>query len=93
MFPDTEELRKKIVLRMNSEKKYLIVDSMPLEICKNARMTRSKIRKDQDGAFPNQGFCALQNARYYGYKLHAVYLADGVFENFDLSPTYVHDFH
>jgi hypothetical protein len=82
-----------MVIRMNSEKKYFIVDSMPLEICKNAGMTRSKIFKDQDGAFPNQEFCASQNARYYGYKLHAVCSADGVFENFYLSPASVHGIH
>jgi hypothetical protein len=68
--PYTKELRKKLAVRLNGGKKYFIVDSMPLEICKNARITRSKICKDQEGAFPNQGFCASQNARYYGYKLH-----------------------
>ncbi|MFP5082214.1 IS982 family transposase, partial [Pedobacter sp. JCM 36344] len=86
LFPYIEVLRKKLAARLNDGKKYFIVDSMPLEICKNARITRSKICKDQEGAFPNQGFCASQNARYYGYKLHAVCSADGVFENFDLSP-------
>ncbi|MET3115322.1 hypothetical protein AAKU52_003071 [Pedobacter sp. CG_S7] len=93
LFPFIEELRKKMAVKMNDQKKYFIVDSMPLEICKNARMTRSKICKDQDGAFPNQGFCASQNARYYGYKLHAVCSSDGVFENFDLSLASVHDIH
>lgn len=93
LFPYIEELRKKLAVRLNDGKQYFIVDSMPLEICKNARMTRSKICKDQDGALPNQGFCASQNARYYGYKLHAVCSVDGVFENFDLSPASVHDIH
>lgn len=93
LFPFIEELRKKLAFKMNSGQSYFIVDSMPLEICKNARMTRSKICKDKEGAFPNQGFCASQNTRYYGYKLHAVCSVDGVFDNFDLSPASVHDIH
>lgn len=93
LFPFIEELRKQLARKMNSGQRYFIVDSMPLEICKNARMTRSKICKDKEGAFPNQGFCASQNARYYGYKLHAVCSVDGVFDNFDLSPASVHDIH
>ena len=93
LFPYLEELRKKIASKLNVDQRYFIVDSMPLEICKNARMTRSKICKEQEGAYPNQGFCASQNTRYYGYKLHAVCSVDGVFDNFDLSPASVHDIH
>ncbi|RYY07900.1 MAG: hypothetical protein EOP43_01855 [Sphingobacteriaceae bacterium] len=49
--------------------------------------------KDQQGAFPNHGFCAAQNAKYYNYKLHAVCSVDGIFENFDLAPPSAHDVH
>lgn len=93
LFPYLEGLRNKLVLKLNSNQRYFIVGSMPLEVCKNARMARSKICKEQAGAFPNQGFCASQKARYYGYKLHAVYSIESVFENFDLSPAPVHDIH
>ncbi|MET3113326.1 hypothetical protein AAKU52_001048 [Pedobacter sp. CG_S7] len=92
-FSKLEGRIERSVYNRRKQKKYFIVDSMPLKICKNARITRSKICKDQDGAFPNQGFCASQNARYYGYKLHAVCSSDGMFENFDLSPASVHDIH
>lgn len=93
LFPYMEELRKRIAGRLNVDQRYFIVDSMPLEICKNARMMRSKICREQEGTHPNQGFCASQNTRYYGYKLHAVCSVDGVFDNFDLSPASVHDIH
>ena len=36
LFPYIEELRKKLAVRLNDGKQYFIVDSMPLEICKNA---------------------------------------------------------
>ena len=93
LFPHINELRKRLVQKLNTDQNYFIVDSMPLEVCKNARAGRSKICKEQDYAFPNHGFCAAQNSRYYGYKLHAVCSVDGVFENFDLSPASVHDIH
>ncbi len=93
LFMHIDNLRKKLVQKLNGAQVYFIIDSMPLEVCKNARAARSKICKEQQYAFPNHGFCAAQNSRYYGYKLHAVCSIDGVFENFDLSPASVHDIH
>lgn len=93
LFPHIDKLRKKLVQKLNEFQDYFIVDSMPLEVCKNARASRSKICKEQEHAFPNHGFCAAQNSRYYGYKLHAVCSIDGVFENFDLTQASVHDIH
>ncbi len=93
LFPYINELRKKLLQKLNGGQDYFIVDSMPLEVCKNARAARSRICKEQGHAFPNHGFCAAQNSRYYGYNLHAICSVDGVFENFDLSPASVHDIH
>lgn len=91
LFEGTEKIRRILALQLNGFQQYFIASSMPLEVCKNARMARSKICKEQQGAFPNHGFCAAQNAKYYGYKLHAVCSLDGVFDNFELTPASVHD--
>ena len=80
LFPYIDELRKKLVQKLNGVQDYFVVDSMPLEVCKNAREARSKICKEEEYAFPNHGFCAAQNSRYYGYKLHAVCSIDGVLD-------------
>ena len=72
---------------------YFIVDSMPLEICKNARVSRSKICKEQNYCFPDKGYCASQKMYYYGYKLHGVCSLSGVFHSIDISPASVHDIH
>ena len=88
-----EEIRKKIASKFNEFEDYFIVDSMPLEVCKYARATRSKICKEVDNAIPNRGYCASQNNHFYGYKLHAVCSVLGVFQSFDLSPASVHDIH
>lgn len=93
LFVYLEEIRKKLVSFLSDGSDYYIVDSMPLEICKNARANRSKICKDVEYALPNKGYCASQSTNYYGYKLHAICSVSGVFQSFDLSPASVHDIH
>ena len=93
LFPFIEEIRLKMVEKFNEFENYLIVDSMPLEVYKLARSSRSKICKEVDYAIPNKGFCASQNLHFYGYKLHAVCSISGIFQSFDLSPASVHDIH
>lgn len=93
LFPYIEEIRMKMVEKFNEFESYFVVDSMPLEVCKLARSSRSKICKEEDYALPIKGFCASQNLHYYGYKLHAVCSIEGVFQSFDLTPASVHDIH
>jgi hypothetical protein len=92
LFYHRERIRKLNANRISSSDHY-IVDSMPLEICKLSRSNRSKICKEDFETAPDKGFCASQNAHYYGYKLHAVCNIDGVFSDFDLTKASVHDIH
>lgn len=84
-------IRLKLASYFNEFEDYFIIDSMPLEVCKLSRSSRSKICKEQAYAFPDQGYCASQSSNYYGYKLHAVCSVTGVFQSVDLSPASVHD--
>ena len=93
LFPFMEEIRMKMVEKFNEFETFFVVDSMPLEVCKISRSSRSKICKETDYAIPNKGFCASQNLHFYGYKLHAVCSINGVFQSFDLSHASVHDIH
>lgn len=86
-----EEIRMKIVVKLYEFQNYFTVDCMPLEICKIARLGRSKICKEVDCAFTNKGFRASQNIYFYGYKLHLVYFILCVCQSFDLSLALVHD--
>ena len=93
LFPFIEEIRKRMVDKLSEFENYFVVDSMPLEVCKMSRSSRSKICKEIDYAIPNKEFCASQQMHFYGYKLHAVCSTNGVFQSFDLSPASVHDIH
>jgi hypothetical protein len=109
LFPYLEQIRQKMVARFNMFESYYIIDSMPLEVCKLSRHSRSKICKELGYAQPDKGYCASQNLYFYGYKLHAVCSIESVFthsflfqevfvmcfaiQSFDLSPASVHDIH
>lgn len=91
LFPYIENIRIKLSNAFDEFEDYFIIDSMPLEVCKEARSNRSKICKEAPNSSPNKGYCASQNSRYYGYKLHAICSVKGVFKSFDISPASVHD--
>ncbi|NOQ91442.1 MAG: IS982 family transposase, partial [Flavobacteriaceae bacterium] len=83
LFFAIEFIRKELSNKFNEFENYFIVDSMPLEVVKLSRSSRSKICKEAFYSSPNLGFCASQNMRYYGYKIHAVCSIEGVFKSFD----------
>lgn len=93
LFVYMEQIRKLLAEKFNGNEKYFVVDSMPLEVCKLSRSSRSKICRETDYALPNRGYCASQKMHYYGYKLHAVCSVEGVFQSLDISPASVHDIH
>lgn len=93
LFPYLEEIRSRLSGSLNSSQDHFIVDSMPLEVCKLARSSRSKICRDSDQGRPDKGYCAAQSSYYYGYKLHATCSINGVFQSMDISPASVHDVH
>jgi len=84
-------IRLKLAADFNEFEDYFVVDSMPLEVCKLSRSSRSRICKEDTYSFPDKGYCAAQSVNYYGYKLHAVCSVNGVFQSIDLSPASVHD--
>ena len=86
-------IRLQLASFFNEFEDCFIVDSMPLEVCKLSRSSRSTICKDNDYCFPDKGYCASQGSRYYGYKLHAVCSVSGIFQSIDVSPASVHDIH
>lgn len=92
LFYHRDSLRKKMACSIGLQD-YYIIDSMPLEVCKLSRSSRPSICKEGYETAPDKGYCASQNNNYYGYKLHAVCIIDGVFTDFDLTGASTHDIH
>jgi hypothetical protein len=93
LFIQIEQVRNSLAQDFNEFEDVYVVDSMPLEICKNARASRSKICRDVEFALPSKGFCASQKAYYFGYKLHGICSLSGVIQSVDITPASVHDIH
>ncbi len=88
-----EFVRDKMATKLISQENIFIVDSMPVEVCKLSRSRRSKVCKEDFETAPDKGFCSAQNSYYYGYKLHGICSANGIFNSFDLTKASVHDIH
>jgi len=88
-----EDLRQRMIDKINPDNTLYIVDSMPLEVCKFSRANRSKVCQEVEESAPNFGFCAAQNFHYFGYKLHAVCTPEGIIKTYDLSKASKHDIH
>jgi len=86
-----ERIHKAMSDKLTGTENYFIVDSMPLEICKLSLSSRTTICKEDYITNPSKGYCTRQKLHFYGYKLHAVCSASGVFSNFELTQAAVHD--
>lgn len=93
LFSQIENIRKQLSHAFNEFEDHFIIDSMPAEVCKNARATRSKICKESELTAPDKGYCASQKMYFYGYKIHGICSVKGVFQSIDITPASVHDIH
>ncbi|MCD6012787.1 MAG: family transposase [Flavipsychrobacter sp.] len=84
-------VRQAMADRLNDITEVYAIDSMPLEICKLARMERSKIGKEMEYTAPDKGYCRAQNKWYYGYKMHCVCAPNGVIQLMDIGKASIHD--
>jgi len=86
-----EFFRQKIASIIVPIEDYHVIDSMPLEVCKYSRSSRTKICQENIDTSPSFGYCAAQKLHYFGYKIHAVCTVQGVIKTFDISNASVHD--
>lgn len=65
----------------------LIIDSMPLPVCKRVRARRCQ--KVRGRAFC--GYCAAKKEKFFGWRLHLICTPDGLPVRFDILPASEHD--
>lgn len=74
-----EEIRKQIAMAIDGKEEFFFVDSKPVEECRVARDKRCRMgRTGEFSQAPYFGYCATQDAYYFGYKLHAVCILSSV---------------
>jgi len=84
-------LNDRISSLLNEGENTYLVDSIPVPICKNARINRSKICKDGYETAPDRGYSAVTKSYFYGYKLHLATSIRGVYSSMELTKASIHD--
>ena len=79
------------ILAAHSE--FLIIDSMPIPICKLAREHTSKICRDHtiDEVIANKGFSTSIKSYFIDYKFHLITNESGVYRDLLITPASHHD--
>ena len=88
-----EQLRQRIAAQVQTQDSHYIIDSMPLEVCRFSRAKRAQVCQDTPEVSPDYGYCASQKMTFFGYKIHTVCTATGVFQVFDITQASTHDIH
>lgn len=71
------ELSKHICLNFSSSNAEYIIDSIPVPICSNVRINRTRICKDDPDVLPSRSFHASHQVYFYGFKMQLVISRDG----------------
>lgn len=70
----------------------LVIDSMPIEICKIVRENNSlQFRRSTDEVKAAKGFNSAHKQYYLGYKLHLITNEAGIYRDMLITPANVHD--
>lgn len=83
-------LTQRLSSQLNEDENVFLIDSIPVPVAQLAREKQSKICKQHFETAPDKGYSAVQKNWFYGYKLHMVTSAKGVFHSMDLSKASVH---
>ncbi|EOR96042.1 transposase [Arcticibacter svalbardensis MN12-7] len=67
-----------------------IIDSIPIPVCQNVRISRTKICKE-DQVKPSRGYHASHTLHYYGFKMELITSKAGVPVFMEITATNVHD--
>jgi len=76
---------------INPNNNQFILDSIPIPICQNPRINRTKICQDNEEIKPTRGYHASHKIHYFGFKLQLILSKSGVPITFGLTPANVHD--
>ncbi|GAB6120166.1 IS982-like element ISEfm1 family transposase [Dysgonomonas termitidis] len=63
------------------------IDSFPVEVCHNIRISRSRIVKGEQ----YRGKCASKRVYFYGFKVHMIVTSDGIPVEFTFTAGGIHD--
>ena len=80
-----------IAKTISPDENQFILDSIPVPICANPRISRSKICKDDPEVMPRRSYHASHKSHYYGFKMQLVISKKGVPISLGMTSANVHD--
>ena len=80
--PVIQELCAMLVSLINLQNATYRVDTCPIPICHNIRISRCHLVKGE----AYRGYCASKRVYYFGFKLHALVADNGAIVEFDFTP-------
>lgn len=87
-FMDFCRINAEIIEKDNST---ILIDSMPVPICRNGRAGKSKACREQLEVQPSFGYEAAHKSRFFGFKVHFICSQSGLPLDFSLMSAKVHD--
>ena len=76
---------------INPKEDQYIIDSIPLPICQNVRINRSRTCRDDSQVLPARGYHASHKLHYYGFKMQLIITRQGLPISAGLTAANVHD--
>lgn len=80
-----------VAQQIDGENRKVILDSIPLQICMNPRILRSKICKEDSNVQPSTSYNPSLKMHYYGFKMQLMITQKGVPLSVGLTSANVHD--
>lgn len=87
------EVSVSLANQLSYKNETLIIDSAPIPICENARISRSRICRDDSLVLPDRGWHASHKRWYFGFKLQLIITESGIPLAGSLYPASCHDTH
>ena len=79
------------IAELSDEGQSYIIDSVPIPICSNIRISRSKICKDDQEVLPSCGYHASHREYFYGFKLQLLITEKGIPHAAGITTASLHD--
>ncbi|TQM49927.1 DDE family transposase [Arcticibacter tournemirensis] len=78
---------------INPDNHQFIIDSVPVPICQNVRISRTSICREDLHVQPSRGYHASHRLHYYGFKMQLIISKAGVPVSMGITAANVHDVH
>lgn len=91
LMPFIAQVSRNISTLIDPKQDRFILDSIPIPICQNPRILRTKICKDDSQVLPSKCYHASHKIYYYGFKLQLIISKSGIPVSLGVTSANVHD--